>query len=211
MTSLELNDDLACCDRLEAVTVVEPGGASARVAGALRRAATAREAAPGNGCYVQSDLVWHLPAEELAAPPSPGARIIDAAGDAWTVLSVQRQALGSRWRCHARNLVIAGGLDRFVTLQKATWNPGPSGALVATWRDERTGLAARIQPQESSVQTRQGCLAAPARCKVYLAEQVPVDESWRIVHGKEIYDVVGYEIPERIDGLFVIQVEAALG
>ena len=208
--TLSLNDEMSHLDGLEVVTLLPPGDATGQaITKALRRGPTRREMAASKGKYLAGDVKWHLPAAEVTAAPVPGAKIVDVAGESWTVLWVNRQTLGGRWCCWARNLAIAGGLDETITLQHAAWTRDLHGAPVALWSDFRTGLRARLQPQEGHVDRERDGRTTLAKYRVYLAEEVRVNESHRILHGDTVYHVLGYEMPERIDELFVILAERA--
>ena len=104
-------------DQLEAVTLRRAdGSAFATIGAALRRAVTTREAAASDGRYTASDVRWHLPAAELAAPPIWEIGSSTPAAGCWTILETRLQTCGSRWECVTRNLALAGGLTSFVTI-----------------------------------------------------------------------------------------------
>lgn len=200
--------DLSSFDGLETVTLVQPsGGGSVEVDGALRRHVLVREAEASDGKYATSDLDWHLPAAALVEGPAVGTVITDGEGVRWTVLAVERDTLGTRFRCRSRSLAIQGGLDRLVTLQVATWIKGASGAAMAQWQDVRTDLAARIQPEQAAAGVEHDRRLTRVTHRIFLAEEVVVDHNHRFVAGSEAYHVLGYEKPERIDALFVVLVE----
>jgi SPP1 family predicted phage head-tail adaptor len=206
---IDIADDLARIDRLETVTLFAPDAdTGVTVAGALRRRPTRREQEASDGRYLADDVRWHLPAASLSTPPLPGARIIDAAGERWTVLEVERAALGTRYACLCRNLAISGGLDQTVTLQRATWTKDAAGAPVATWRDVRVGLRARLQPIDGAAEVARDQPTTKRRYRVYLEERLSIDQDCRIIHDGRAYRVTGYEMPERIDRLLVVLVEA---
>ena len=174
-------DDFAqVTDGLVAVTLLRQGSsASAVVDHALRQAARIRA---GEGSAVPeagADAVWHLPVAELADPPQPGDAILDA-GRRWTVLSVRRTGLGGRWRCLARDLAAAYGLDAYVDVEKAAYARGPDGADVPTWNPWRTGLAARIRPVEAAVTDENQRLRTAARFTVLVAGGLEVDHTHRV-------------------------------
>jgi head-tail adaptor len=209
MIALDLTDDLNCVDGRQAVTLWPPdGGAAVAVAGAVRRGLARREREASQGKYLAADCRWHLPADQVPAPPAPGTRIADSAGETWTVLEVQPAALGSRWVCHARNLAIAGGLTQRITLQRAAWTKDAHGAAVAAWSDHLVGLRARLQPEGATIGEAADRPATRGRCRIYLAEPVAVDEGFRVLHGDDVYTIVAYERPERIDELPVLLVES---
>lgn len=206
------SDDFArVADGLVAVTVLRQGSsASAVVAHALRQATRIR---PGEGSTVPdaaADALWHLPVGELADPPQPGDVILDAAGRRWTVLSVRRTGLGGRWRCLARDLAAAYGLDAYVDVEKATYAKGPDGADVPTWNPWRTGLAARIRPVDAAVTDEHQRHLTAARLTVLVAGGLEVDHTHR-VKGPDgtIYAVLACRKPFPAGALTEIEVAKA--
>jgi hypothetical protein len=201
------SDDLASvADGLEAVTVARRGSsASTAVAHALRQALRTREAERSQGRYTAGDVVWQLPVSELSEPPRPGDILLDAGGHRWTVLDVSQAALASRWRCVARNLAVAHGLDDYIDLEKAEFAKGAGGADEPTWRVWRTGLRARVQPASAEVRTEHDQQATAARFKVFLADEVALDHTVRI-RGPDgtIYAIARYTKADAIDALLEI-------
>jgi hypothetical protein len=206
------SDDFAgVIDGLVAVTVLRQGStASAAVAHALRQSTRIRA---GEGSAVPeagADAVWHLPVGELADPPQPGDAVLDAAGRRWTVLSVRRTGLAGRWRCLARDLAAAYGLDAYVDVEKATYTRGPDGADVPTWNPWRTGLAARIRPLEAVITDEHQRHRAAARFSVLVAGGLEVDHTHR-VKGPDgaIYTVLACRHPLPARALTEIEVAKA--
>jgi head-tail adaptor len=207
---LHISDDLARIDGLEAITLFAPDAdadSGLAVPRALRRRPTRRELEASDGRYLADDVRWHLPAVDVPTPPLPGARIVDAAGESWTVLEVERAALDTRWACWSRNLAIVGGLDQRVTLQRALWTKDTDGAPLATWRDVRVGLRARLQPIDGQTELDRDRPITRRRYRVTLEQAVAVDQDCRILHEGHAYRVTGHEMPERIDRLMVVLVE----
>jgi head-tail adaptor len=208
MGLLHVTGDLGCFDGLEGVHVSLPGNSTpVAVAGALRRSVTTREAEASDGTYTASDLKWHLPVAQLESAPPLGSVITAADGEPWTVLEVAAQTLGERWLCWTRNLVIAGGLNQTITIQQATWTKTASGAPQATWTDYRTDLPARVQPISSRIEVQHDQRLARVTHQVFLAEQVLVDQNFRVLHDGAVYNLLGYREPDRIDRLIVLDVE----
>jgi hypothetical protein len=206
--SFDPADDFAnVTDGLEPVTLLRPGSAATSIGGALRAAVSTAEARASEGKHTAGDVVWHVPAAEVAGPPVPGDVIVDAAGGRWTVLGVRRATAGSRWRCACRNLAIAGGLDQHVDIEQATYIKGEHGAEHAAWRPWRTGVAARIQPVRSRATEEHQRRATTAEFVVFLAESLVVDHTHRIKSPDgSLYRVVGSRRAERIDALMEIDV-----
>ena len=203
------SDDFAdVTDGLQSVTVRRPGSSqSTEVTHALCRAIRTREAEESDGRYTASDVAWHLPASELADPPRPGDVITDASSQRWNVLDVQRTTLQNRWRCVSRNLAVVHGLDQYVDVQKATYSKGAGGADEPAWHTWRTGLAARIQPAGANVTNQHERRLTAADFTVFVAEDVPLDHTHRII-GPDgtVYRVLGYRKNERVDALMEIDV-----
>jgi len=200
------DDFVSVTDALEAVAVRRPGSSTATaVAHALRHAVLTREAERSNGRYTAGDVVWHLPAVEMAEPPRPGDVIVDAAAQRWTVLEVAQATLRSRWRCVARNLAVFHGLDDYIDLEKAEFAKGDGGAGEPTWHVWKAGLRARIQPATADLQADHDRQGIAARFKVFLADEAPIDHTLRIRGpGGEIYTITGYQKADAIDALLEI-------
>lgn len=210
--SFTAEDDLGYCDGLENVTVQVPGGGAAMtVTGALRRGEQRSEAAPSGGAYTATDVRWHLPADQVGDQPVVGAVITDSGGVRYVVQSVAGGALGATWVCRSRELAIVGGLDQTVTLQQGTWTKGTSGALAATWHNVRIGMAARIQPDQGTIAIEYGRRLTRVTHRIYVADEIVVDHTYRIVAGSTAYRILGFEGPERIDALGVILAEQVTG
>jgi hypothetical protein len=195
-------------DRLEAVAVTRPGSSiRVPVAHALRQAVRTREAEASAGRYTASDVAWHLPAAELPEPPRLGDAIVDGEGQSWTVLDVRLTTLGSRWRCVARNLAIAEGLDQCIDIEKATYTKSAAGTTEPSWSTWRSGVRARIQPAECEVGQNHERLGTRARYRVYLAENVLLDHTHRL-RGPDgaVYRILASRRAERIDALMEIDV-----
>jgi hypothetical protein len=206
--SFDPGDDFAnVADRLEPLTLLRPGSAATSVGGALRAAVSTAEARASDGKYTAGDVVWHLPAGEVSSPPVPGDVIVDAAGGRWTVLAVGEATAGSRWRCVSRNLAIVHGLDQHVDIEQAVYAKGEHGAEQAAWRPWRTGVAARIQPVQSTATDEHQRRVTTAAFVVYLAESLAVDHTHRIKSPDgTVYRVVGSRRAERIDALMEVDV-----
>ncbi len=123
------DDLLRVADGLETVTLrrrgSSPGGPGERIARALCRSVTTREAAASDGRYTTSDVVWRLPAADLPQPPRPGDVIAGGDRRQWTVLETQRAGLNANWRCASRSLALVYGLDDAVSILQATYAKGP--------------------------------------------------------------------------------------
>jgi len=204
MPSFDPSTDFAnIADGTESVTVCRrgstPGSPGTTVSHALRRTVTMREAAESHGSYTASDVIWHLPAEELADAPRLGDVVLDADGRRWTILEVQSAALGTRWRCAARNLAVVYGLDDTITILKATYVKDDGGAAEPLWRPWKTGVRARIQPVAAQAGTKHRARQTVVRYRIFLEEDLALDHTHRI-QGPDaaVYQVVATQGAERI-------------
>lgn len=203
-------EDLQHFDGLATVSLQPPGTlTTVDVSGALRRRASVREAAPSEGVVLAVDTIWHLPYAAAPSEPLPGTRIIDSESTVWTVLRADRESLASRWKCWARNLTLALGLEHVVQIERATWSKDATGAPVANWNLVQANVKARIQPIEATHALSEGQRFERVTHRVYLAEAMLLDESHRIVHAGVTYNVRGYAAPERIDEPLVVFTERA--
>lgn len=110
---------------------------------ALVRPAGYRPGQEAAGAVSHEEIVCHLPAlADLA--PTPGDHIYTPDGRRFTVLSAQLVAAGTRWRVHARDLVLAHGLDRHVRVEILRWQRKPDGTVVGRWHTWKTGLRAAV-------------------------------------------------------------------
>ncbi|HEV2970688.1 MAG TPA: hypothetical protein VGY55_12025 [Pirellulales bacterium] len=210
---LDLQSDFAqIADDLEGVTLRRADGITAtRLASALRRAITTGEAATSDGEYTTADVRWHLAAAELDDAPELGDRIVDSSGESWMILATRLATCGSRFECIARNLAITAGLNTLIAIRREVIAKGQSGAAERSWEDYRLGVRARIQEQAAERSEQHGRRSGIVTAKVYVAEQIVVDNGFQIVaaDGME-YEVTGYERPDSITNLFVINAERRL-
>jgi hypothetical protein len=210
---LDVQTDFAqIADELEAVTLRRADGiTSTRLASALRRAMSTSEAATSDGEYTTADVRWHLAAAELSDAPALGDRIVDGSGETWTILKTRPATCGSRFECVARNLAIAANLNTLIAIRREVIVKGQSGAVERSWEDYRLGVRARIQEQAAERSEQHGRQSGVVAAKVYLAEQILVDNGFQIVAPDgTLYEVTGYERPDSITSLFVINAERRL-
>lgn len=201
---LDVSGDGTLWDGQQSVTLHHANGSTATVTLALRRQIGTREAAASGGKYLADDVVWHLPASQIADRPLPGAVIVDAALLRWVVQAVQQQSWDSRYRCIARRLSIADGLDQLITLERASWSKSLSGAPVATWHLLRSDIAARVQPIDTQVRATLGQRWLRATHRIYLAEPLELDGDCRIKHGTTVLQVLGTEHADQINQLLTV-------
>ncbi len=221
---LDPSDDFAAVtDGVETVTLLRygatPGTTGETVIHALRRAMTTGEATIVNrgdvhkrvasrGQQTAADIVWHLPVAELVVAPRLGDVIIDGRRQRWPVLEVKRATLGTRWRCAARNVAIAFGLDDTISVLKATYIKGDCGAAEPQWRTWRTGVCARIQPQDIKVAASADSHTTLTRYRIFVEETLALDHTCRILGADgKLYTITSAAGAERIGELQVIDAE----
>ena len=202
MLNFDPSDDFGqVADNTEAVTLLRrgttPGGTGTAISHALRRGARSGEFAARNrnesrryvnsdGQCIAADIDWHLPAVELDEPPNIGDTILDGDGRRWTILEMELIMLRSRWKCFARELSIAHGLDDTVAILKAEYAKGEAGAAEPTWQIWRTGVRARIQPLEVKVDVEHSAQCAMSSYRIFLEEDLSLDHTHRIRNAEGI-------------------------
>jgi head-tail adaptor len=206
-------------DALEAVTLTSLSGSQTAISQALRMRISEQEAVASGGVYTRRDVKWHLPASALVSPPQLGATITDGQGQAWTIFEVDHDTRSSRYACWCKTvkpaaatlspaaLALLASLTERIHIQQAAWSKDTHGALVASWSNWRTNLAARIQPVAgvAVVEHEQSLIRVTHR--VFLAEPVNITEKHRIFYPAtgELFHVRGYESASRPDALFAIE------
>lgn len=212
------NDLPTVADGLEQVTLLRrgrtPGDAGTVIAHALRRGITGGEAAliasgdvrkqvPSGGQQLADDLVWHLPVAELPEPPRLGDVILDSASRRWTILAVKLATLAARWRCECRDVGIAVSLDDAISVQK---NAGDAASPL--WRTWKTGIRARIQPLQTTIDSTAETPSTTTRCRIFVEENIALDHTHRIrAADGTIYTILSSTGAERIGELQVIEVQ----
>jgi len=185
--TIDPSDDLeAAADHLQAVTLLKPGGKQTPVAAALGRKLQVREAPPSAGAVTQADMVWHLPTRLVPQEPPLGSCIIDEQGRRWTVLTVAEQTLGSRWRCTARDLQVAFGLNNRITVQHATFRKNAHGAAVARWSTRKADVPARIEALQVQPQIAHHARVDGATHIVLIADDIELTSRDRIVDRRRV-------------------------
>jgi len=201
-------DDFAdVADFQQDVTLLRPGTSDSwALAHAVRAVVRVSEARASGGDVTEDDVVWHLDAAEWDGSPQPGDVIVQSDARRWTILAARLTATG-RWRCVCRDLAIAQGLDQYVDVEVAISTKDPAGAESVTWHPWRTGVPARIQPVRSTVEDDYQRRTVSSELKIYVADQLPLDETHRIrAPDGTTYRVVGCRNAERIDALMEIDV-----
>lgn len=94
-------DFASLADNTETVTLTPQNPAATAITGitALRRALQRRDMDAVAGLSVENDvIVWHLPSSALGSTAPKQGDIITAGSEVWTILSAEKQTLGTRWR-----------------------------------------------------------------------------------------------------------------
>lgn len=166
----------------------------------LRRAIDTKEAAASGGKYLASDVAFHVDIAERATRPAIGGSIVDDDGT-WTILSVAKQTLANRWRCVCRLLWIDPTLT--VTIQKATFAKGITGANEPTWTTLASGVVAKIHIEEREVESTRANRTTRTRANVYFAAPQAITVACRVVASDgAIYKILSWDGFDDIENLF---------
>jgi len=180
-------------------------GVAVRLEHCLRRGARTREGADSNGHCQLVEARWHLDAGELMAGPQLGDTIIDGAGTSWTIQEASLAALGTRWVCRSRALVLGDQFPQRITIERAVVTRGAHGEAVVGWQNWMVDVPARIQPMGGDARTENDQRLMRASHTIYLAESIELTGEHRVVHGSTAYQVIGYRKPERLGDWFAIE------
>lgn len=195
-------------DGQEAVTLIDRDGNEFSREHSLRREIKRQEVFRSNGYYQQGDSVFNLSTTEQQIEPGLGWIVrTDDFGD-FTILGVQRQTLGDRWRCVARNLDVTYRLENLVEILKKDKVRSASGAFEVQWVATQIEVRARIQAQEARRVVENGRTVYPERALCVLKTQQAIDGSNLIRdHLGRIWKVVQMSNKDRIDVLFELELE----
>ena len=103
----DIASDMATFDGLETVTLYDQSANTSDTSvSALRRALSHREVQLNGPIGIEpSDVACHVQANTTAIVPVPGDSITDSGSVVFTILSVSKDTLGSRYRCVCRQQV----------------------------------------------------------------------------------------------------------
>lgn len=211
MMAIDLNvagDFDAIVDTSEPATLKRRGSATTiALAKAWRYASITQEAQSGVSVVARDDVTWQFAWPEAVDLPRIGDAIIDAAGECWTILSVEVRGARSRLRCVARNLRIVHALDDRIEIQQAVWEDGESGPEIVGWQTLRAAVPARIQPEQVTIDHTGNAPTSTSTYRVLLADDTPLDHNHRLV-GPDgaIYQIREYSQADRIDVLPIVVV-----
>ena len=100
----DIASDMATFDGVETVTLTDVSASTSdtSVTG-LRGPLSFRETMLNGPAGLEpGDMAWNLQANTTAIVPAPGDTITDGDSVVWTILSVAKMTLGTRWRCVSR-------------------------------------------------------------------------------------------------------------
>jgi hypothetical protein len=176
------------------------------VSKSLRRAITTKEAVDSGGKYRTSDVAFHFN-RSMLADPKIGSQIADDSGT-WTVLATEFQTLANRWRCVCRKLSIASGEQ--VTIQRATYTKGPTGAKEPTWSTLAANVLARVQYLTGEIDTGHASRSTTTTAKVYFAAPQSLQQGDRIItNTNAVLKVLSWEGFNLIESLFAAECEVS--
>jgi hypothetical protein len=180
------------------------------VTAAWRYASKMDEVEIGSGDYARHDVIWQLPWDPSDEGPRLGDLVIDAAGECWTIITVERLRLDTRYKCLARNLLLAFGLDTQVDVQLADVTDLSSRPESVNWITLQAAVPARILQDNTKVSFDPGdaeeeidpAYTSKATYRIILGEQIELDHNHRLVDAQgAVYDVVEFAHFGRIDRL----------
>jgi hypothetical protein len=202
---LDLQSDFATIlDGGEPVTLARrDSAATIAIAGAWRFSGRTSEPEPPAGGHVaQSDVAWQFPWDEANEPPRLGDAIRDAAGECFTILSIETLGAKTRLRCATRNLRLACQLNDRVDVEAAVWEDTGGGPEIVGWTTVRPAIAARIQPASLTIDHTTTPPTATATFRILLGEQLTLNENSRFVDPQgNVYQLIELSQAERIDAL----------
>lgn len=186
----------------------EAPGDQGYVAQGIRCMVSVQEAAQSGGQYTSTDVVWRLAAEGLPQAPAPGDFIVDGQGARYRVLQTTILGQTGQYRCVCRRQAIMEGLDTLVDIERAQPAKSPDGVEVLRWTVWRSGLRAKLHPEENRVQREGDQMISRVRLKIYFAEAIPLDQHCRIRGPDGVrYRILAVRGQDRIDGLMEADVE----
>ncbi len=173
---------------------------------ALQRAVDVGEGEVSQGKYRATDTVWHFPAGGMLANVTivPGWFVFQGAS-IWRILRASNQTLANRWRAECRTLEIDAG--ETVTIEMASHTQTPSGAPRTTWSTFAAGVIGRLQRIENSPGVEKQSRRDREQAKLYTLTQYLLDTNYRVFDGTNYWNVTGYEQPDDLAVLPVLNLE----
>ena len=198
-------------DGLEAVTLAVSGLADQSILNAHRNQITNAEIEASNGFARQGDTVWQWPVSETPTRPILGSTLTDGDSRTWTILTIFKQVLSSKWSAVCRELAIEETSDTLITIQVATYTKGTHGAPEPAWANVYTSVRAKIQAIDQTPEVEHDADETAEIYRIILAANLSistVSAAYRVIDADgQIYHVIRYEQPSRIDALPVIVAE----
>lgn len=193
-------------DGLEAATLTYRGsGVTAALLHSHRNQIRERELEAAGGDAKLGDVIWQWPVSESSTWPELGSTLTDGDGDVWTILTLDKQVMRSKWSALCRNLAVEARLDTLITIQQATYTKGIGGALVATWADVYASVRARVQLITQRPEVEHDADETEETYRIILESDLSIDTigaDYRVIDSDgEVYAVTSYERSERIDTL----------
>ena len=173
---------------------------------ALRRAVEVAEGEVSQGKYRAIDTVWHFPTGGALAGVSvqPGWFVFREAS-VWRVLRSSNQSLSNRWRAECRTLEIDA--NETVTIEVATHTQSTSGAPQTTWSTFATGVVGRLQRLENTPGVEKHRRGDRQQARLYTLTQYLLDTNYRVFDGTHYWNVTGYDQPDDLAALPVLNLE----
>ncbi|QDU54328.1 hypothetical protein [Aeoliella mucimassa] len=190
-------------DASEPLTLVRRGGAPrATIDKAWRVVDRRAEAEPTDGRVLQADVEWQFEWPDHVQLPQLGDRLIDAAGEHYTLLAIHRLRGNTRLKVESRNLRVAHRLDCLMDIEQAEWD----AETLVGWTTYRPAIRACVQPSETTVDDSS---SSTTRYRVLLEDpELQLDHNHRLVDSDgAVYRLVSFTNAKRIDALPVAVVE----
>ncbi len=198
-------------DGLEAATLSVSGIADQDLLNCHRNQVTNMEVEASNGQVRKGDTIWQWPSAESPTRPVLGSTLTDGAGRVWTIQEVHYQVLSAKWSAVCRELGVEATDDTLITIQLATYAKGVHGALVPTWADAYADVRAQVQPITQTTEVEHDQDETKELYRIILATDLAfstVGADYRVIDAdSQIYSIVSYERPSRIDTFPVIVAE----
>ncbi len=173
---------------------------------ALRRKVKLHEAEVSQGKYRSIDTVWNFPASGDLASENvlPGWFVVHGT-TVWRVLHASKQTLENRWRTECRTLDIDPA--ETVTIEVASHSQSASGAPQITWNTFATDVVGRLQRLDNTPGVEKHRRREREQARLYTLTQYLLNTNYRIFDGTHYRNVTGYEQPDDIASLPVLNLE----
>jgi hypothetical protein len=207
--------DFYTLDNLEPIRLRVAGQPDTVILHALNEPAEWKEPDKAGGNVLEGDQLWvwpivGTPGIPAGGSPPLGSLLIDAAGTAWTILSVLRKDQVNVWEARGRALSIVYRLDNLASVLEASYTKSSGGEALPTWTQILSGIPARFQPVEQEAQILEDAEWPKTTYHVFLgtdifAPEIPVEPAsadYRLVDSAgRHYRIMQYQRAERIDAL----------